>query len=250
MAEVAALWYLRQAFITISEISVSPLPDSFTVPTGYQQKTAMAFVADSLRNGILSGKIPEGAQLRQDELAAKFGVSRMPIRDAIRQLEAEGLVTTERNKGAFVSVMTIDDVVEIYDMRIMAETTALDFGFGDISNEDIMEMEKCIQAMATQRDPHTLGELNEQFHNFLYARSKRPRLLALIKSLHQAVDRHLRFLLSNLDYHQKSEEDHLTILEACRRGNRELAKHVLRHHLEAGRDEIVNFLRRQQGINS
>ena len=67
MAEVSALCYLRHAFITISEISVSPLPDSFTVPTGHQQTTAMAFVADSLRNGILSGKIPEGAQLRQDD---------------------------------------------------------------------------------------------------------------------------------------------------------------------------------------
>ncbi|AUA33864.1 GntR family transcriptional regulator [Pseudomonas sp. SGAir0191] len=226
-------------------MSMPPLPDSFIVPTGYQQKTAMAFVADSIRSGILSGMIPEGTQLRQDELAAKFGVSRMPVRDAIRQLEAEGLVTSEPHKGAFVSIMTIDDVVEIYDMRIMAETTALDLGFSDISNDDILEMEQRIHAINTARNQHALGELNEQFHYFLYARSSRPRLLALIKSLHRAVDRHLRFLLTNLDYHQKSQDDHIAILAACRAGDRELAKRILRLHLEAGRDEIVKFLRRK-----
>lgn len=229
---------------------VPSLPDSFTVTTGYQHKSAMAFVVDSLRDGILSGMIPEGTPLRQDELAGKFGVSRMPVRDAIRQLEAEGLVTSERHKGAFVCVMTIDDVVEIYDMRIMAETTALDFGFGDISDEDVFEMETLIENMAANRDPHALGELNERFHDFLYARSNRPRLLALIKSLHQAVDRHLRFLLTNLEYHKKSEEDHRAMLNACRAGNRALAKDILRKHLEAGRDHIVSFLKNQQRSTS
>ncbi|MCO7516186.1 GntR family transcriptional regulator [Pseudomonas guariconensis] len=202
----------------------------------------MAFVLESLREGILSGAIAEGTPLRQDELASKFGLSRMPIRDAIRQLEAEGLVIYEPHKGASVAIMTIDDIVEIYDMRIMAECTALDFGFDNIADSDLIQMRGILSAMEDTEDPHLLSELNESFHRHLYSKANRPRLLALIKSLHDSVDRHLRFLLTNLDYHKKSQQDHKNILHACTQGNREAAKEFLANHLADGRDSIVSFL--------
>lgn len=216
--------------------------DNFHVPEKHRHKTAMAFVVESLREAILSGAIAEGTPLRQEELALKFGLSRMPIRDAIRQLEAEGLVTHEAHKGASVAVMTIADIIEIYDMRIMAECTALDFGFDNIQEDDLAAMQTIVSEMEASSDPHKLSELNEQFHFLLYSKAERPRLLALIKSLHDSVDRHLRFLLTSLDYHRQSQTDHKSILSACTQGDRVAAQKFLAKHLSDGRDSIVSFL--------
>ncbi|MHA7115474.1 GntR family transcriptional regulator [Pseudomonas promysalinigenes] len=223
--------------------------DSFTVPEKHRHKTAMDFVVESLREGILSGAIAEGTALRQEELASKFGLSRMPVRDAIRQLEAEGLVTYEVHKGASVAIMTIEDIVEIYDMRIMAECTALEFGFDSILESDLVQMQELMTTMENTTDPHKLSELNERFHHLLYSKAKRPRLLSLIKSLHDSVDRHLRFLLTNLDYHRKSQQDHRSIFNACAQGDREGAKQCLAEHLTEGRDSIVTFLETRRRLD-
>ncbi|MFK3815602.1 GntR family transcriptional regulator [Pseudomonas sp. NPDC089407] len=224
--------------------------DNFHVPEKHRHKTAMGFVVESLREAILSGAIAEGTQLRQEELALKFGLSRMPIRDAIRQLEAEGLVTYEAHKGASVAVMTIADITEIYDMRIMAECTALDFGFDKIVENDLTSLHEIVSEMENITEPHRLSELNEKFHHLLYSKAERPRLLALIKSLHDSVDRHLRFLLTNLDYHRQSQLDHIDILNACVQGDRVSARQYLVRHLSEGRDSIVSFLeaRRNRGL--
>ncbi|KIY38677.1 GntR family transcriptional regulator [Pseudomonas sp. 10-1B] len=224
--------------------------DNFHVPEKHRHKTAMGFVVESLREAILSGAIAEGTPLRQEELALKFGLSRMPIRDAIRQLEAEGLVTYEVHKGASVAVMTIADIAEIYDMRIMAECTALDFSFDNIVESDFTSLHEIISEMEIITEPHLLSELNEKFHYMLYSKAERPRLLALIKSLHDSVDRHLRFLLTNLDYHRQSQLDHRNILSACERGDRVAAQQYLARHLSEGRDSIVSFLeaRRNRGL--
>ncbi|CAG8867952.1 HTH-type transcriptional repressor RspR [Pseudomonas fluorescens] len=216
--------------------------DSFVVPDNHRYKTAMSFVVEVLRQGILTGAITEGTPLRQEDLAAKFGMSRMPIRDAIRQLEAEGLVVHEPHKGAAVATMTIADIIEIYDMRIMAECTALKLAFESISEEDLSRMNDAISAMENTDDPHKLSELNQQFHALLFGRVARPRLHSLIKSLHDSVDRHLRFLLTNLNYHQKSQKDHRDIVQALRSGDREAAEKLLETHLSQGRDAIVSFL--------
>lgn len=216
--------------------------DSFVIPEKHRHKTAMSFVVEALREGILSGAIAEGTPLRQDELAVKFGLSRMPIRDAIRQLEAEGIVVYEAHKGASVAIMTIADIIEVYDMRIMAECTALKLAFDSISENDITQMNNTINAMDDTTDPHRLSELNQHFHGLLFHKAKRPRLQALIKSLHDSVDRHLRFLLVNLDYHQKSQQDHKEILQAYAERDCEAAQRLLTEHLSEGRDAIVSFL--------
>lgn len=215
--------------------------DNFHVPEKHRYKTAMGFVVESLREGILSGAISEGTPLRQEELALKFGVSRMPVRDAIRQLEAEGLIVYENHKGASVAVMTTADIAEIYDMRIMAECTALDFGFDQLKC-DLTFLHEIVKKMDKLTDPHQLRELIEKFHFTLYAKAERPRLLALIKSLNDSVARYLRFLLTDLNYHKHSQLDFENILSACERGDRVAAQHCLASHLSRARDCIVTRL--------
>lgn len=220
--------------------------DSFVVSDKHRYKTATSFVVEELRQGILSGAIAEGTPLRQDELADKFGLSRMPIRDAIRQLEAEGLVIQEPHKGATVATMTTEDIVEIFDMRIMAECTALKIAFDSIAENHLTELNDVISAMDATDDPDQLSKLNQRFHGLLYQDAKRPRLQALIKSLHDSVDRYLRFLLINLDYHKKSQHDHKQIVKACASGDRDSAVKILEEHLIGGRDEVVAFLTSRQ----
>jgi DNA-binding GntR family transcriptional regulator len=225
------------------EIMLNSSLDNFIVSDKRRHKTAASFVVDALRQGILDGTIKEGTPLRQDELADKFGLSRMPIRDAIRQLESEGLVVLEPHKGATVATMTIEDIVEIFDMRIMAECTALKIAFGNIAENHLAELNDIVDAMDATKDPDRLSRLNQRFHELLYQGAKRPRLQSLIKSLHESVDRYLRFLLINLDYHKRSQQDHKQLAEACATGDRETAIKILEAHLIGGRDEVVSFLK-------
>ncbi len=223
----------------------SPI-DSFVVVEKHRYKTAASFVVETLRQGILSGSLAEGTPLRQDELAEKFDLSRMPIRDALRQLEAEGLVDQEPHKGAVVATMAVDDIVEIFDMRVMAECAALKIAFPSLTKAGLEELSDILDAMDATSDADRLSELNQKFHGHLYREANRPRLQALIKSLHDSVDRYLRLLLVNLDYHNKSQKDHRIILEACLAGNQHAAVRALEKHLVGGRDEVVAFLARRQ----
>lgn len=196
----------------------------------------------------MSGAVAEGTPLRQDELAEKFGLSRMPIRDAIRQLESEGLVVQEPHKGATVATMTVDDIVEIFDMRAMAECCALNIAFDALAQKTIDELGVVVDKMDRTKSPDRLSELNREFHDLLYRGANRPRLQALIKSLHDSVDRYLRVLLVNLDYHTKSQEDHRRIVEACAARNREAAVAALENHLMGGKNQVVTFLLHRQSL--
>ncbi|WP_339477871.1 MULTISPECIES: GntR family transcriptional regulator [unclassified Pseudomonas] len=219
--------------------------DSFVVPDKHRYKTAMSFVVDVLRQGVLTGAIAEGTPLRQDDLAAKFGLSRMPIRDAIRQLEAEGLVVYEPHKGATVATMTIDDIVEIYDMRIMAECTALKLAFGSIKGERIAELNSIIQDMETA-DLDQFRALNQQFFAVLFQPVQRPRLHSLIKSLHDSVERYLQFILIDLDHQTQSVREYKMLTDACAAGDQIGAVKALKSHLSNAQKTVVSFLKSRQ----
>lgn len=222
----------------------SPI-ENIIADEGPRYRTASAYVVDTLRQGILSGVLAEGTPLRQDQLAEKFSLSRMPIREALRQLEAEGLIHHEPHKGAVVAIMAADDIIEIFEMRAMAECLALRKAFSGIKEKTMVEISATLDEMDATKDPDQLSELNQRFHSLLYCSAKRPRLQALIKSLHDSVDRYLRFLLTNLDYHDQSQKEHRAILYACQEGDCEKAVEALEDHLLGGRDAVVAFLARR-----
>lgn len=90
-----------------------------------EKQPAPELVRDSLREAIYSGKLQPGEQLRQEELAERYGISRIPVREALRQLEAEGLVTRQPNRGAVVAALSVQEVIEMLDIRIGLECRAL-----------------------------------------------------------------------------------------------------------------------------
>ena len=180
-------------------------------------------IADALRADILQGRLKSSQPLRQDDIAAKFGVSKIPVREALYQLKAEGLVTFIPNRGATVSELSIQEVDEIYTMRIALETTALHRALPQLTIADLTRAEAILTAIDDEQNVARWSELNWEFHTTLYAPADLPRLLDWVHTLHVNVARYLVIYLAGLDYQTASQQEHRTIVSACRQGDIETA---------------------------
>lgn len=199
-------------------------------------------IADELRNEILTGRLKSGEPLRQDEIAARFGISKIPVREALFQLKAEGLVTFVPNKGAAVSVLSPKEADEIYTMRIALETAALERAIPHLTVANLSQAEELLNAIDQEKNIGQWGELNWQFHATLYAPADLPRMLDWIQSLHTNVARYLVIYLAGMNYQEQSQKEHREILDACRYGDVDRAKDVLTKHLESASQQLVKFL--------
>lgn len=198
-------------------------------------------ILEALRADIISGELTAGSLLRQQLLAERFGVSRMPIREALYRLEAEGFISFTPNKGAMVAPVSAADLQEIYEMRVAAETLALRLAVPELTNAQIGRAED-LQAEMEAAPLAELGALNAAFHRTLLLPCARPRLLAHIENLENAADRYLRITIATLDYAGKSHSEHRALLEACRRRDQDAAMNCLRQHIEEGGETLYRHL--------
>jgi len=203
-------------------------------------------IADVLREAIVGGVLPGGEALRQDELAVRFGFSRMPVRDALRQLETEGLVTIHPTKGAFVALMDGTEIREIYAVRELLETEALRLSCPRLTDEKLREAAELLDQIDREPNVAHWGSLNAAFHSALYSQCGNGRLLALIDAHHGAADRYVRVLLSNFDYHERSQSEHRELLSACRKRDAEKAVAVLQSHLRDGSETLFNAVQERR----
>ncbi|WP_245301845.1 GntR family transcriptional regulator [Bradyrhizobium sp. LTSP885] len=187
---------------------------------------------EALRRAISSGELAPGLQLRQDELAERFGTSRIPVREALRQLEAEGFVTILPNRGAVVSDLSIDEVVELLEIRIALECHALRLAIPAMGEMDLDEATKILRSYDREPDPAQWGAFNWTFHATLYAPCNRPRLLTMIEANYGHVGRFTRALVSRATGKERPQREHYRLLELCREGETEKAIRLLREHIE------------------
>lgn len=188
-------------------------------------------VSEALRLAIGSGEFAPGFQLRQDELAERFGTSRIPVREALRQLEAEGFVTFLPNRGAVVSDLSIDEVVELLEIRIALECHALRLAIPAMGDIDLDDATKILRSYDKEPEPEKWGEFNWRFHQALYAPCNRPRLLAMIEANYGHVSRFTRALVSRATGKERPQREHYQLLELCRGGEIEKAVRLLREHI-------------------
>ncbi|MFI5012975.1 MAG: GntR family transcriptional regulator [Hyphomicrobiales bacterium] len=200
-------------------------------------------VADILREAIAEGSLKAGTPLRQDELAARFGFSRMPIRDALRQLDAEGIVSIHPTRGAFVAKMDVVEISEIYAVRELLEVEALRLACPHLSAEKLDEAASMLDQIDSEPDVGRWGTLNRIFHLALYSACGNARLLGLIEAQHNAADRYVRILLSNLDYRARSQSEHRKLLAACQKRDEAQALRSLRKHLREGSKTLVKSIK-------
>lgn len=201
-------------------------------------------IANALRNDILQGIYKSNAPLRQDEIAARFGVSKIPVREALQQLKAEGLVTFFPNRGAVVSALSSAEVDEIYAIRIALETLALQRAIPHLTIADLTRAEALLDQLDQEEQVVRWSELNWEFHALLYRPANLPRLMSGVSTLHVNVARYMLLYLAGLDYQATSQAEHRAILAACRQGQIDLACAHLRHHLQSAADHLVAFLQK------
>ncbi|CAO3446953.1 Transcriptional regulator, GntR family [Azospirillum argentinense] len=207
-----------------------------------RHRTTAEFVEATLREAILSGVIAPGTPLRQEELAETFGVSRMPVREALRQLEARALAEFHPHRGAVVAEISAADGADIGAIRMALEPMALRLSLPGLTAADLDQAEELIAEMDGEADPGRMGELNRRFHMTLYARAGRPRLLALTEQHLLAADRYLRFQFAALGYRPRSQDEHRALLAACRAGDADTACRLVTEHVGQAAEQLTAFL--------
>ncbi|MCX2698589.1 GntR family transcriptional regulator [Ochrobactrum chromiisoli] len=207
------------------------------------RKSAADVVRDGLREAILAGDFGEGQQLRQDEIAVQFGTSRIPVREALRQLEGEGLVELYANRGAVVKGLSIDDVLEMLDIRIALECRALKLAIPNMAIEDFEKAQQILDQYEETVSPEQWGEMNWQFHWTLYLPCGKPKLLAMIEDNYGHVNRFTRRKVSTATGKAKPQKDHTTLLELCRQEATEQAVSLLERHIEATQKSLRAAMR-------
>ena len=197
-----------------------------------ERKPAPEHVRDGLRTAILSGAYEPGTPLRQDEIAERFGTSRIPVREALRQLESEGLVTFQPNRSVIVKGLSLDDVIEMLEIRIALECRALKLAIPNMAVEDFEAAEAILKAYDESQDQAAWGEMNWRFHWTLYVPCHRAKLLAMIEANYGHVSRYTRRQVSSATGKTTPQHDHVKLLELCREGNVDAATSLLEKHIE------------------
>ena len=200
-------------------------------------------VAGVLRDAIVTGVIRAGEQLNQVELARQFGVSRVPVREAIRLLEAEGLVVSEPHRRTVVSELTPSVLGEIFDVRIYLETTALGAAIPHLTEADFADLESLISQMGRERDHREWMRLNDRFHDALCRPSGKEFICLLIRQLRQSIARYFWSGGHAMRRNQEANAEHRRILESCRARDVARAEEQLENHLRATRAGLTRTLR-------
>lgn len=215
---------------------------SIKINTPIPAHMARAVIEETLRSAILDGRIPCGTALRQQDLADFFGVSRMPVREALRQLEAQSLLSVIAHKGAVVAPLVQGDAVETYALRILLESQALRLSIPLLTVEDIEQAARHIDDLETERDFTEIGRLNRLFHMALYSKAPNRRLLRLVEDGLNEEERFLRFNLEAMNLGELSQEDHRALLRAVGDRDVEGAVRLLEQHLNRAVEVITRYL--------
>ncbi|MEW6981537.1 GntR family transcriptional regulator [Colwelliaceae bacterium 6471] len=217
-------------------------------------KTRTQLVVETLREKILNGEIKAGQPLRQAALAEELNVSRIPVREALLQLEAEGLVSFEPHKGATATELNAAQVDELFELRAMLEADLLAASIPNISEEKLEEatelLGKLDKALGKENAANTWSELNSDYHNCLYSGANRPQTQDLVDTLNKNADRYIRMHLLWAGGISKAESEHNKLLELCKAREIEKAVAILKQHILGSRDEIKAFLNEREANDS
>ena len=188
-------------------------------------------ISKTLADRIISGAIEAGSRLRQDHVAEEFGASHVPVREAFRLLESQGLVVSEPRRGVRVAGFTHEEVREVAEMRASLEALALRNAFPHMTKAILDQAEEANRAGDRARDVYAWEEANRNFHRIILTPCGMPRLLKAIDDLQTAS---ARFLFSGwrAEWEAPTDRDHRAILDALRTGQADVAAATLARHVQ------------------
>ena len=202
-------------------------------------------IANDLRERILSGELAEGEIIRQETLAKEYDVSRMPIREALKRLNAEGLIQWANNRGGSVTKHSLEEIGEIFDLRTLIEVDLFRRAIPHMGPADITRCEQLLEQMETSYDDNDVsnwGLLNHAFHSALYAASGRRMTMELLDRVNMQADRYVRMHLSVMKQREPAKKEHRELLRLAKGGRVEQACGLLTQHIQRTKDQLLDLV--------
>ncbi len=210
------------------------MEDSYLQKEATDKYSLRGRVFNKIREDILSGVYQENEELKENTIGIELGVSRTPVREALRQLELEGLVTIIPNKGAYVTGITSKDIHDIYIIRSYLEGLCAKWACENITEEQIEALDEILylSEFHTRRSHNEqLVELDNKFHHLIYKASGSKILNHVLSDFHHYVERIRKITLSRSSRATKSNEEHALILDAIKKRDSELAESLAHDHI-------------------
>lgn len=208
--------------------------------------TVAQTVAARIREQILRREISGGDPLRQDAIARSFGISIIPVREALRQLESEGLVEVKTHRGAVATQLTLGKALEWIHLRRLIETDLLGLALDHVTEMHLARAEKVLQkfnaALNQRLEIEHWTQFNWEFHSALYAPADRPETMKVLESLHNKCDRYVRLQLLGADHIQRAQTEHGELIKLCRARKKRAAKFLLQQHIAGVEEDLVEQL--------
>src|ERR1700733_1829960 len=218
-------------------------PKSFVIP----RQSLTSAVADQLRDRIIRSEISEGTQLNQGAIAREFQVSRIPVREALRQLESEGLITIVQHHGAVVSSLSPDDIEELFEIRMLLECEVLKLSIPGLTESDLAHAEAILVRYEKEllRPEHISewGRLNWEFHSALYSGTRSPHFMSIIRNVNNNAVRYTGLQLYLTREFERAKEEHRKLLELCQARDVIGTCYILQQHIKHAGQSLKQRLR-------
>jgi DNA-binding GntR family transcriptional regulator len=204
-----------------------------------ERQTAAGYVADSLREAIRSGTLADGTELNQVALAERFGISRVPVREALRALEGEGWITALPHRRAVVLSLPLERVREIFEVRALLEKHLLSKAIPAWSASTISRLEGLCDAMDRCADHREWVALNQEYHATLLAPAGSPLAVELLEQLGSQVERYVRSLQADVAREREAGHEHRDIVAAAKTGDVARATALIDDHIARTAELVV-----------
>jgi DNA-binding GntR family transcriptional regulator len=202
--------------------------------------TAGQTAAVAIRERIMTGDLEPGAKLNQHRLATELGMSRIPVRDALHSLAAEGLVTLRANATAVVAPLSVDDLQELYDIRISLEPRLGRLAIPNLTERHFEELDGLIERMASVTGSDEWLPLNNRSHETMYGAADRQRSLDIVRVVRRQTDRYTAVYIE--ENHGLVDIEHRMILEAARRGLGTRIEALITAHISSSYEQMLRYL--------
>lgn len=204
-------------------------------------------IADSLQDDILSGALPPGTPLGQVELAERFGVSRIPVRDALALLAAEGMISTAPNRTATVVRLSPEEVEELFHMRGLLEGDLMARAVPKMGAADLAQIDAALERSSLEAGREGWAAGDQMFHDALYAPAGCPRQMEMVTDLRRIARVQIAGYGQLANKTGRWIAEHDAIVRACHAGDAKEAQRLVRKHLRGARNHLLKAMRRHVG---
>jgi len=199
-------------------------------------------VFETLREAIISGVLKPGERLMEVQLAEEMGVSRTPVREAIRKLELENFVVMVPRKGAYVADLSTKDIVDVFEIRAALEALAAGLAAERITDEELEELQQILVQSTKSQSLEEIIAIDTKFHDALYRASRNERLVQIISNLREQIQRFRSTTLASPGRLKDTLEEHKKIVDAVSERNVQLAQQLAVEHIDNAENSMLELI--------